>query len=527
MTTPHDQAGLPWPPSGQRWTPVRIYNVYRIAIASVLLILHYTHQQPSLGQHLPLLFEFTMMAYLALIVISTVLEYSERLPRPNWAQSFALIVDVIALGLVVHANGGLEGGLAVLLLITVAAGNILLRGRMGFLIAALATLTVMYEQFYFATQSGERDPFSLTESGLLGIAFFMVSVIIQQIASRLERSETIAADQQVALDRLEALNEQIVRRMRTGILVFDRHGRILQSNPSADNAFAMAMSGQPLPEPLRQRHQAWRQAPHILPPPLRASKQSPELSARFAPLDTSHEQLTLVFLEDTARIAQEAQQLNLASLGRLSATLAHEIRNPLSAINHATELLREDAGDDSDRRLLDMVRTHVQRVDGIISDVLDLSRRPRGQAQRLVLKDVLAEIAATCHENRKTRLQMDLATDTELRFDRGQLIQILDNLIGNAFRHGGEQVRVRVTHGVHSKTRLPWIAVSDDGPGIGEEQARHLFEPFFTTHAKGNGLGLFVCQQLCQANQASLSHEPADRGACFMITCAHPDRQFQ
>ena len=116
--------------------------------------------------------------------------------------------------------------------------------------------------------------------------------------------------------------------------------------------------------------------------PLRVSRQSPQVSARFADLDTGHEDLTLVFLEDTARVAQEAQQMNLASLGRLSATLAHEIRNPLSAISHATELLDEDMEKPEDSHLLGIIRNHVKRVNGIISDVLDLSRRPRSQAAR-------------------------------------------------------------------------------------------------------------------------------------------------
>ena len=300
----------------QSWTPSRIYNLYRITIATVLLTLFYVSEQRLIGQYMPALFEGTVSGYLLLTLVSSAMDYSERLRKPGFAQPLALVIDVLVLGLVVHANGGLEGGLAVLLLVNVAAGNILLRGRMGFLIAALATLTVMFEQFYFATQTGDKDPFQLTEAGLLGIAFFMVSLIIQQIAERLERSESIAASQRVAIERLEALNRQIVARMRTGVMVFNNEHRILQSNPSADGFFATPMVGQHLPAALVERHQHWRQAPHMAQSPLRVSRQSPQVSARFADLDTGHEDLTLVFLEDTARVAQEAQQMNLASLGR-------------------------------------------------------------------------------------------------------------------------------------------------------------------------------------------------------------------
>ena len=516
--------------TGQRWTPSRIYHVYRIAIAAVLLVLYSTDQH-FLGRFMPRLFEITMAVYLLLTLISTAFDYRSRRPRPTWAQPLALIIDVLALGLVIHANGGLEGGLAVLLLVTVAAGNILLRGRLGFLIAALATLTVMFEQFYFAIRTSVADPFQLTESGLLGIAFFMVSLIIQQIATRLERSERIAASQRVAIDRLEALNQQIVARMRTGVMVFDDGHRVLQSNPSADGFFTTAMAGQHLPAALVERHHRWLEAPHLTEGPLRLSRESPEVSTRFAPLNTDHENLTLVFLEDTARIAREAQQLNLASLGRLSATLAHEIRNPLSAISHATELLEEGDASEEDRHLLGIIRNHVTRVNRIISDVLDLSRRPRGQeAERFEAAPQIEEVVSSWYQRGVDRSRLRFVPERDdlwVRFDRDQFIQVLDNLIGNAFAHAGEGCRVTVSCGEHPGTHLPWITVSDNGPGVPEDAVGSLFEPFFTTSANGNGLGLYVCRQLCQANQATLDYEDGQPGARFVITCSHPDRQFQ
>ena len=512
------------------WTPARIYNLYRIVIATVLLASFYLNNHSVIGRYLPGLFESTVIGYLVLTLLSSVMDYARPARKPPWAQPVALVVDVLMLGLVMHANGGLEGGLAVLLLVNVAGGNILLRGRLGFLIAALATLTVMFEQLYFAIQTDKGAPFQLTEAGLLGIAFFMVSLIIQQIAGRLERSEGIAARQRVAIQRLEALNQQIVARMRTGVMVFDEDHRVLQSNPSADAFFGMVMAGQHLPEALRERYQHWQGAPHIAPEPLRPSRQSPEVSARFAAMDTGHENLTLVFLEDTAHIAQEAQQLNLASLGRLSATLAHEIRNPLSAISHATELLGEGDASPEDARLLSIIRKHVQRVNGIISDVLDLSRRPRGQAARFALAEALGDITVAWHQRGPDYQRLTLEPGDKgvmVRFDRTQFVQVLDNLIGNAFQHGGADLAVTLAYGVHPRTGLPWITVTDNGSGVPEEARAHLFEPFYTTSDQGNGLGLYVCRQLCQGNQATLDHEDTEPGARFVITCAHPDRQFQ
>lgn len=511
------------------WTPGRIYNVYRVAIAGALILLHYGPDKPLIGNTFPGLLEVTLFVYLGLTLASLTLDFGKpHRAFPSWAQPASLLSDVLMLTLVVHANGGLEGGLAVLLLVTVAAGNILLRGRKGFFIAALASMAVMFEQFYFSIQT-LNSPWKLTESGLLGIAFFMVSLIIQQIAQRLEYSEDIARQQRKAILRLEALNQQIVERMRTGILVFDEHYQILVSNPSANNLFDQPMLGRKLPKPLLERHQRWADNPTLPLDTLKVSEQSPTLSPRFAHLDASQEKLILLFLEDTGRIAQEAQQMNLASLGRLSATLAHEIRNPLSAINHATELLLDGEPSDEDRHLLGIIRNHVTRVNGIIHNVLDLSRRGRGQAERFSLAEFLDGICEqwALRGYSKEQLKRACGKDVEVRFDRSQLTQIVDNLIGNGFRHGGEQSIVTLQCGVHDRTGLPWLKISDNGKGIDPQAAQYLFEPFYTTAKDGNGLGLYLCRELCQANQASLELEQPAEGASFVITFAHPHRQFQ
>ncbi len=515
--------------SNQGWTPARIYNVYRIAIACALLFLHFAPDSPLIGKHSPDLFQTTLFAYLGLILASTTLDFRRHQRAfPGWAQPTALITDLIMLTLVVHAQGGLEGGLAVLLLVTVAAGNILLRGRLGFLIAALATLSAMFEQFYFSIQEQFDSPFLLTESGLLGIAFFMVSLIIQQVAQKLEQSEQIARRQRVAIERLEALNQQIVQRMRTGVMVFDEQQRILMSNHSANNLFDSPMLGKQLPQGLISRFERWQDNPMLPLATLRVSEQSPVLSPRFASLDTGHEHLTLLFLEDTSRVAQEAQQLNLSSLGRLSATLAHEIRNPLSAINHATDLLLDGEPSEEDQHLLSIIRNHVTRVNGIIHDVLDLSRRGKGNAERFVLAPVLKSIHDDWNlKSNGASVELNCGDDVEVRFDTNQLRQVLDNLIANALKHGGDGTRIYLSCGTHDRTGLPWLRIRDNGAGISEEAARHLFEPFYTTASDGNGLGLYLCRELCQANQASLDLEDTGTGASFVITFAHPHRQFQ
>ena len=179
--------------------------------------------------------------------------------------------------------------------------------------------------------------------------------------------------------------------------------------------------------------------------------------------------------------------------------------------------------------MLGIIRNHVGRVNGIIHDVLDLSRRGKGQAERFSLAPYLNELCEqwTLRGYAGHRLNQACQSDVEVRFDRNQLTQVVDNLIRNAFQHGGEECKVELECGCHEQTGLPWLRIRDNGNGIPAETARHLFEPFYTTANDGNGLGLYLCRELCQANQAALDLEDTPNGASFVITFAHPHRQFQ
>ena len=188
----------------------------------------------------------------------------------------------------------------------------------------------------------------------------------------------------------------------------------------------------------------------------------------------------------------------------------------------------DDEPSPEDQHLLQIIRNHVTRVNGIIHDVLDLSRRPKGQAERFTLTALIQEVTAQWEMKDATgSFSLHCQPDVEVRFDRNQLIQVLDNLIGNALRHGGTPCTVTLQCGHHDRTGLPWLKVQDNGQGISEEAMNYLFEPFYTTAKDGNGLGLYLCRELCHANQATLDLEETPKGASFVITFAHPHRQFQ
>ncbi|MFN3712606.1 MAG: two-component system sensor histidine kinase NtrB [Alcanivoracaceae bacterium] len=515
------------------WTPARVYAAYRICLALILVAIFNIAPTSVLGDNSqPALFIGSASLYLLLTLISALSMSALRRQFPQWASLLPVMIDVLLLTVLIHASGGIKSSLSVLLMVTVASASILLPGRGGLLVAAVATIAVMFEQFWFSIQRTNSNPWMLTESAMLGLAFFVTAIIIHLIARRLDVSEALAETRQQAIIQLEELNRQIVQRMRTGVMVFDPEQRILLANKAAEGLMLSGpgtLENSIVSPAITHLWRQWQTNPMQHRPAAQLTRGGATVLVRFARLDHGEQPLTLAFLEDQRQLAQEAQQLKLASLGRMSATIAHEIRNPLSAISHATDLLAEGIDNSGDRRLLDIVATNVRRMNGIIDDVLSLSRRQSGAAERLSLKEMGEKIRLYWIDRGKLPAQLDvnIAANLHVRFDPGQLEQILHNLISNAFRHGGEEVTVSLSGGYQQGTDLPWLRIRDTGAGIPETARAHLFEPFFTTSRQGTGLGLFVCRELCQANQAQLDLDDTVDGASFVITFAHPDRVFQ
>ena len=242
---------------------------------------------------------------------------------------------------------------------------------------------------------------------------------------------------------------------------------------------------------------------------MRAARTGGELQVHFVPIGGGNPAPTVIFIEDVGRMRQQAQQMKLVALGRLTASIAHEIRNPLSSIGHAAELLAEDTAlRDSDKRLLTIIKGNVFRLDRIVQEVLYLNRRDRAQPEAIEARSYLANFA---HEFRgaekvpEDALDIQVRTAQRLWFDRQHLDQVLWNLARNALRHSKRQpgsVQVIVAPAV--EPNMLYLDVIDDGPGISPEALPHLFEPFFTTDAQGTGLGLYIARELCEGNGARI-----------------------
>jgi len=523
-------------PSDLAWRVIGLLNLYRVLVPMLLLAMQGLAGPPwtPITAH-PRLFVGACVAYFTaavLLIIARRLEWTSL-------RIVALVnasVDALALALILYAAGGVSSGLGILLVLPVLALGVLADRRDAVLIAAVAALAVLVQQVF----AGVTDATPLTDyayAGLLGAVLFGTSLATWPVAHRLRESDALVRRQELDLANLAQLSQYIVQHLRESILVIDTQDRIRLINESAaeilgdDNAFPDALVGEASPR-LMFLLESWRKgaaagAQPAIDPTFVAADGARVIRPHFAPLGNSSPAPVLVFLEDTSLLAARVQQSKLAALGRLSASIAHEIRNPVGAMSHAGQLLAESpALSSDDRRLTDIIRANANRVSGIIDNVQRLSRREPARVERLTLSTWTEEFQAEFCETMQfspSRLAVSGNADLEVRADPDQLRQIVWNLCENAVKHGVQEdpaQAIEIRYGRLPGGARPFLEVADRGPGVKPDLAERIFEPFFSG-GRGSGLGLFLARELAQANGATLLFEPrSGGGAVFRLVFA-------
>lgn len=536
---------------------LRIYTYYRTLLGSLLLLMFHIELAPKvLGNDNPSLFLYTSIAYTAINILTLIAMWYLKY-APSQRQLFgSLLIDVVAIGMLMHASGGAISGLGYLLLVAIAAGGIMLRERISFLLAAITTIVVISEggyRFFVINQDNK----ALFSSATLSTLAFLTALLFQHLTKKIRLSYAEAEAQAIHAAHLQKLAQLIIERMRTGILVLNKNAEIELCNQAALKLLGVSHH-QPdtvlpldrFPE-LYRKHQSWQQHTSDHAPLIKIDgSTTTEAKASFAYLEPGNTDNVLVFLEDVRSLHQQAQQLKLASLGRLTASIAHEIRNPLGAISHASQLMEEnDSLPASDRRLLDIINNHCKRVNQIIENILQLSRRRPTKQEPIDLRKwiptFIADYKASKTNGHQLKIQLleknlgerpsklnyaeiNSFARLEARFDTSQLQQVLTNLFDNGIRYSNlstEGAQLRIEVGVDVTQHQPYIRVIDFGPGISADNSKHLFEPFFTTENTGSGLGLYICKELCEANQGIISYKRTDKGeSCFHLQLAHPEK---
>lgn len=532
------------PPSHQRARLFRIYNHYRVVLSVLLVaLLFIAPTEFDTRMRATEYYQAGIVTYLAINLFIALMLLAGFQPR-NRHIVLSILMDILMLHGLLLTSTGMTSGLANLVIVTVAAGNILTPTRIGTFYAALGAICslgiAVWSVLYMVASADE-----IVRAGSLGILYFAAAFILQYISRRMVRSEALASSRARSIAELEQINRQIIQRMRTGILVLDRYGGIRLANAAAEELlFASAPSedtpsrGRTLPKPLRKGLETWLKDPQKRAEPFQAMPTSPMVQANFTQLDQERGDQILVFIDDLSKVTQQAQQMKLASLGRLTAGIAHEIRNPLGAISHASQLMRESEHlDDGDRKMLDIIQRHSRRVNGIIENVLDLSRRREASSDlvqvdqwlRAFRDDYLQTLDGTADNPPVIELEIE-ENLPQARFDVSQLEQVLVNLCDNGLRYSQEntgQPKIELHAGATADGERTYIDVRDFGVGITQENRASIFEPFFTTDKGGTGLGLYLARELCESNQAHLSLvDNRKPGCCFRITFAHHGRMI-
>ncbi|MEE4279460.1 MAG: HAMP domain-containing sensor histidine kinase [Halieaceae bacterium] len=512
----------------------RIYLLYRVLLGVVfLLLLTLPTTRALVGSDQPTLYAAASLGFL-LSNLAVLGSGERRVQDSNVGLVLMFAVDILCITLVSDASGGMSSGLPLLLTVTIASSAVLIsKHSIATLVAALAVLATLLDTLRLIS-TGAIGFDALFPAGLLGMLFFVVSGIVQIVALRLGRAEAMALERADDLYRLQRLNEQIVQNMQTGILLIDDKnsvrvlngaaGRLL--DPTRPLAIEQGRSIADYSEELAERLDNFLRTGDQRGAPFRIRNDGTELVARFQSLAAESQAQTLVFLEDYRPITAYAQSLKLSSLGRLAGSIAHEIRNPLGAISHASQLLQESATlDTDDRHLVSMILTNSHRVNEIVESVLQISRREPPRPETLGL--------ATWINSYRERYQLSRDAGGEvvieyvdrgarIVFDPEHLGRILDNLIDNALRHSEgagagrrAELRIRVDRGRGECV----LDIYDEGKGVAEADIPRLFEPFFTRSKGGSGLGLYLCRELCELNQSRIAYAPTSDGRSrFQIT---------
>ncbi len=476
------------------------------------------------------------VAYVLFALVMLLLNRAS-MPYAKRAVSAALVVDIAAAVLAIALMHDARIGIAMMLAVNLSVGALILPLRLSLFFASLATLGMLGHTFFTSALGGTPDDRDLLEAALFGLAYFASTTLCHVLGRQLRATEALAEQRSSDLANLSQVNELIIRRMKTGVLLVDDANHIHQINESAwmllGNPSAEQRDlGQLAPE-LSRRLYHWMTSGKLDETATQLADGVPEVVPRFtrlAPNDDSH---VLIFLDDTSLLSRRAEELTLTSLGRLSASIAHEIRNPLAAIRYSAQLLAESTSMDStDQRMVEIINSHCVRLNEIIENILQLSRRERSRPETLDLdRWAHSFVEEYCQGNDIGADSLRVIANSPLPVaavaDPQQLQQVVWNLVQNALRYGrmpGEPARVMVVtrQGEHG---VPVLEVIDRGPGIAPKVAAQIFEPFYTTHEYGTGLGLYLARQMSEANQAALEYvRVAGGGSCFRLILTPPAR---
>jgi len=508
------------------WRSLSYFNFYRLALVSFIVFIALAFNAEHLfGERSGHLFLMTGWVYTVVVILSFVPLQMRWLPF-SWQLAGMVGSDIVVLTVLAHASGGIQSSVGLLLMVSMAVAGIISRGKITLFFASLASIAALLEHT-MSVLNDDAPVAQYIQVGLLCVSYFAVAGLAHKLAKYALDNQKLAQRRGRDLIGMAEANRLVMRDMQDGVLVVDEHDGIVQMNPSASRLMhAQEVSGSSLAACfplLYEQYDQWKKSMVNERTTLQLDG-GLQARLRFVGVERDAAQGAVIFLEDMQHVQAEAQQIKLAALGRLTANLAHEVRNPLSAISYATQLLQEEPGDARQVRLLQLIRDNTQRINRIVQDVMQLNRRDRAHPETFDLSVMLPVMVEEFNQAERVDpgvLVLRTEAGREVTFDRGHFRQVLWNLCRNGLHFGQHLPGSLVLIAGIERGRVI-LEVQDDGPGISIEHQSRLFEPFFTTADQGTGLGLYIARELCEANGAWLEyHGPSGErksGACFRIT---------
>lgn len=522
------------------WRVLTLLNLFRLAVAALLLAVFYLLDAPKIiGDADPALAWSALIGMLGFGCAELVL-IQRRFPNATVQTFLQFGADVITVTLAIHASGGISSGLGGILVVSVGSLALLLTGERAYLLAAVTTLVLLLEQV-LAQFEGMTTPAQFAPAGILGAVIFVITAVVQALRNRIVETEALAEQRGLDLRNLVELNEYIIQHLRESIVVVDGENQVRLINESALKLLgaehdAVGIELAYVAPKLAEQLEKWRaeggafdKAKSAFP----STDGATTIQPHFALLGPSRTGGVMVFLEDTSLISERVLQVKLAALGRLSASIAHEIRNPIGAMSHAGQLLAESSTITADdQRLTDIIRVNARRVSQIVDSILTLTRRGKTRPQRLELKSWLEDFAQEFTQTLELfEGSVAVAGNGERHeawMDPTHLHQVVWNLCENAVKYASVAagaISVELSQGVLEASGRVYVEVADRGPGIAPEHAEQIFEPFYTGQPGGTGLGLYISRELCERNGATLRYQPRlGGGSAFRVIFADPDR---
>ena len=470
------------------WYALRLLNHFRLFLLVMFTATYYLAEGfEVLGSRDPSVYKYTLLIWgmLAVGFYAAI-----RLQRPGLEVQLNLQVylDIVCIVSLMYASGGIQSYIGALLLLHIALIANFMRPRYVLLFAAIATAFLFAEELFASFLAG-KSVAQLTETAMLGITLFSVATITSLLLHRRPENDGTMRIQRLSDEQLRLLRERIIEEIDSGVLYLDEFNHVQLLNSQAESLLINHQLQLPahismLSEPIWQSLQQWRRSPHEAVSAIEHPTLPMQLLPHYIPIDGNS---LLIRLDDNSDITQRLHQLKQASLGRMSSSIAHEIRNPLGAISHAVQLLEESEHfDAADRELLSIAEKHTRRINRIIEDVMQLSGNQRINAEEIPVQSFLTDF------KNRFQSQTELAPDNlsincngqlNARFDSHHLDQILWNLCTNARIHNAENPVEIDIHAYNDEEGFAVIDVCDSGSGVSKEHQTMIFEPFYTTES--------------------------------------------